>query len=167
MPAERVRLAGRAALTLPVVVAARRIPAGRAITAADLRVERWRAERVRPGTAAALEEVVGRQLRRPLGEGQAVAAGRSGPGSGDRAQRDRHRRGGGRLPAAQRCAGRALADAAVGEAVPVMNPASRAVIEAVAIGPGRARAVFGAAPLPPVPETMSPTAAIAARLANR
>jgi hypothetical protein len=48
-----------------------------------------------------------------------------------------------------------------------MNPASRAVIEAIAIGPGRARAVFGAAPLAAVPDTQSPTAAIAARLANR
>lgn len=166
MPAERVRLAGRAVMTLPVVVAARRVPAGRAVTAADLRIERWRAERVRPGTAAGLEDVVGRQLRRPLGEGQAVALADLAPAAAiARNEIVTVEVAEGSLLLSLR--GRALADAAVGEAVPVMNPASRAVIEAVAIGPGRARAVFGAAPLPPVPETMSPTAAIAARLANR
>jgi flagella basal body P-ring formation protein FlgA len=64
-------------------------------------------------------------------------------------------------------AGRALSDAALGETVAVLNPASRLIIEGEATGPGRVRATFGAAPVARVPDTVSPTAAIAARLANR
>ena len=43
--------------------------------------------------------------------------------------------------------GRALDAAAIGEVVQVMNLASRQVVEAEAIGPGRVRVRHGAAPL--------------------
>ncbi|MCS6932168.1 MAG: flagellar basal body P-ring formation chaperone FlgA [Acetobacteraceae bacterium] len=165
-PPERLRLAGRAAVMVPVVVAVRRIPAGRPIGAADLREERWRAERVRPGMAASLAEVAGRQSRRPIGEGQPVVLSDLAAASViSRNETVTVEVEQGALALTLR--GRALADAALGEAVPVMNPSSRAVIETIAIGPGRVRAAFGAAPVATVPDTQSPTAAIAARLANR
>ena len=43
--------------------------------------------------------------------------------------------------------GRAMAAAARGEVVPVMNLASRSVVEAEAIGPGRVRVAFGSTPV--------------------
>lgn len=165
-PAERLRLAGRAVVTVPVIVAIRRIPAGQAIRAADLREERWAAERVRPGMAGSIAEVVGRQSRRPLGEGQPV------PASDLAAAAVIARNDAVTVEVVQggltlTLRGRAMADAAAGEAVPVLNPASRMVIEGEAIGLGRVRAAFGAAPFTRIPDNVSPTAAIAARLANR
>jgi flagella basal body P-ring formation protein FlgA len=165
-PAERLRIAGRAVASLPVVVAARRIPAGQAIRAADRRGARGPAERVRPGMAATLAEVAGRQSRRPVGEGQPVPL--ADLAAATVVTRNEQvvvevAQGGLTLT----LAGRALSDAALGETVAVLNPASRLIIEGEATGPGRVRATFGAAPVARVPDTVSPTAAIAARLANR
>jgi flagella basal body P-ring formation protein FlgA len=43
--------------------------------------------------------------------------------------------------------GRAMASAARGEVVPVMNLASRSIVEGQAIGPGRVRFAFGSTPV--------------------
>ena len=43
--------------------------------------------------------------------------------------------------------GRAMATAARGEVVAVMNLAARSVVEGQAIGPGRVRVAFGSAPV--------------------
>jgi flagella basal body P-ring formation protein FlgA len=142
----RARLAGRALATVPVVVATRRLAVGEIVGAADLREIRLRAERVRPGAAQRAEEVVGRQLRRPIAANlpyvmvdliapQVVAKNQlvlmllDGPGLTMTAQ------------------GRALEAAARGELVPVMNLVSRSIIEAQVIGPGRVRVLPGAVPL--------------------
>jgi flagella basal body P-ring formation protein FlgA len=116
--------------------------------------------------AATLEEVAGRQSRRPVGVGQPVPL--ADLAAAPVVTRNEQVlvevvQGGLTLT----LAGRALADAALGERVPVLNPASRLMIEGEAVGPGRVRATFGAAPLARVPDNVSPTAAIAARLANR
>lgn len=142
----RGRLTGRALATVPVVVATRRLAVGDVVGAADLREVRMRAERVRPGTAQRAEEVAGRQLRRPIAanlpyvlvdlaaptviaRNQAVLMVLDGPGLAMTAQ------------------GRAMDAAARGERVAVMNLASRSIVEAVAIGPGRVRVAPGAVPL--------------------
>jgi flagella basal body P-ring formation protein FlgA len=146
MATQRLRIAGRALPTAPVVVAARRLAVGEVVRAADIEERRVRAERVRPGTAQRAEDVVGLQLRRPIGtdfpfmladlvaaavvrKNQPVLMVLDGPGLSMTAQ------------------GRALQDAARGERVPVMNLLSRSVIEAEAIGPGRVRVLPGAVPL--------------------
>jgi len=146
MPAGRARIAGRAAPTAAVVVATRRLALGQVVAAGDLRVARQRAERVRPGLAADPSLIVGRALRRPVAEGSGfalvdlalpavvergatVTLVMEGPGLSMTAQ------------------GRALAAAARGEAVQVMNLASRAVVEGQAVGPGRVRVAFGSAPV--------------------
>lgn len=146
MPTQRQRIAGRAAPTLPVVVATRRLALGEVVRPADVEERRLRAERVRPGAAQHAEEVVGRQLRRPIGadlpfmtadlvapavvgRNQPVLMVLEAPGLALTAQ------------------GRALADAALGERVQVMNLASRSVVEAVATGPGRVRVTHGLPPL--------------------
>jgi flagella basal body P-ring formation protein FlgA len=119
---------------------------GEVVRASDIEERRLRAERVRPGMAQRAEDVIGRQLRRPIGtdmpfvtvdlvapvviaKNQAVLMLLEAPGIALTAQ------------------GRALDAAAIGEVVQVMNLASRQVVEAEAIGPGRVRVRPGAAPL--------------------
>ena len=146
MAMQRLRIAGRVAPTVPVVLAARRMAVGEVVRATDIEERRLRAERVRPGMAQRAEDVVGRQLRRPIGsampfvtidlvapvvvtKNQVVLMMLDAPGLTLTAQ------------------GRALEAAAIGEVVQVMNLASRQVVEAEAIGPGRVRVRHGAAPL--------------------
>ena len=146
MASWRGRITGRALPTVPVVVATRRLAVGDIIGPEDLRETRLRAERVRPGTAQRAEEVAGRQLRRPIAanlpyvlvdlaaprivaKNQMVLMLLDGPGLTMTAQ------------------GRAMAAAAHGERLPVMNLVSRSVVEAEAIGPGRVRVMPGAVPL--------------------
>jgi len=146
MPVLRHRVAGRALATVPVVVATRRMAVGDVVGPADARLTRQRAERVRPGAAQRLEQVVGQQLRRPISTELAFMSADLGaptliarnevvlmvvdaPGLSLTAQ------------------GRAMEPAARGATIPVMNLASRSIVEAQAIGPGRVRILAGATPL--------------------
>lgn len=146
MATQRQRLAGRAMPTTTVVVAARRLAVGEVIAARDIDERRIRAERVRPGTAQRAADVVGRQLRRPIGsdlpfmlsdlvapvvvaKNQPVLMVLDAPGLALTAR------------------GRALEDAGMGDTVRVMNLLSRSVVEAEAIGPGRVRVTQGAVPV--------------------
>jgi len=146
MPTHRQRLVGRAMPTTMVIVATRRLAVGDVVSRGDIELRRMRIERVRPGTAQRAEDVLGRQLRRPIGPGlpfmladlaapivvakhQPVLMVLDAPGISLTAR------------------GRALEDASLGETVRVMNLASRAVIEAQAIGPGRVRVTPGAQPI--------------------
>jgi flagella basal body P-ring formation protein FlgA len=146
MAMQRLRVAGRVAPTVPVVLAARRMAVGEIVRAGDIEERRLRAERVRPGMAQRAEDVIGRQLRRPVGtdmpfatvdllapeiiaKNQAVLMLLDAPGMTLTAQ------------------GRALEAASRGAMVRVMNLASRQVVEAEAIGPGQVRVRHGAAPL--------------------
>jgi flagella basal body P-ring formation protein FlgA len=145
-PSQRLRIAGRAMATAPVVVATRRLGLGDVIRAADVRLTRLRVERVRPGAAETPDQVIGQQLRRPMTEGLPVMTGDLGP-----------------PPVVSKNAlvvmtleapglsltvqGRALADAPQGGVVQVMNLESNAVVEAQAIAPGRVRVAMGAVPV--------------------
>jgi flagella basal body P-ring formation protein FlgA len=146
MPMLRLRIAGRAVPTLPVVVATRRLALGDVVGAGDARLVRLRAERVRPGAAERLDQVLGQQLQRPLGgempfqRGDLAAPALVGrntlvtmvveaPGISLTAQ------------------GRALEAGPRGGLVPVMNLGSRTVVEGQVTGPGRVRVTMGAAPL--------------------
>ena len=59
--------------TEPVLVAAADLPAGLALTDADVKVAHWPAELVPPGGMPSLEEVVGAVLATPLRAGEAVS----------------------------------------------------------------------------------------------
>ncbi|MBW8271248.1 flagellar basal body P-ring formation chaperone FlgA [Caldovatus aquaticus] len=146
MPLLRQRLAGRAVATVPVVVATRRLAVGEVVGPGDARLVRLRAERVRPGAAQRLDQVVGQQLRRPIAPEVIFAAADLGPPEVIRRN----------APVlmlldapglALTAQGRALESAALGAVVPVMNLASRAVVQAEAIGPGRVRVLPGAVPV--------------------
>ncbi len=145
-PSQRLRLAGRALPTQPAMVAARRLALGDVLRAADLRQTRLRADRIRPGTAESPEQVVGQQLRRPLAEGTAVQTADLAPPNvvAKNALVTMLLEAPGLSLAIQ---GRALADAAQGGLVQVMNLESRAVVEAQATGPGRVRVAMGSVPV--------------------
>jgi flagella basal body P-ring formation protein FlgA len=146
MGAQRMRLAGRAAPTVPLVVATRRLALGEIIRPGDARLVRVRAERVRPGQAQQLDQVVGQELRRPMAIEQGFALVDLGPPSIVRKNEavtlllD--------APGLQLSVqGRALESAARGMNVPVMNLASRNIVEGVAIAPGRVRVAMGSIPV--------------------
>jgi flagella basal body P-ring formation protein FlgA len=147
MPAQRQRLAGRALPTVPVVVATRRLALGEVVGPADARLTRQRAERVRPGMAQQLDQVVGQELRRPMAAEQGFPLVDLGPPSivQKNALVTLQLDAGGLQLSAQ---GRALESAARGARVPVMNLASRNVVEGVAIAPGRVRVAMGTMPTP-------------------
>jgi flagella basal body P-ring formation protein FlgA len=138
MATQRHRLTGRIVPTAPAVVAIRRLAAGEVVGAADLRLVRLPASRLRPGVVTRPEQAVGQALRRPAAPDQPLL-------TTDLSQPLAVERGAtvtmlfeapGVTLAAQ---GRALESAARGAALPVMNLASRVVVEAVAIAPGRVR----------------------------
>lgn len=146
--AQRMRLAGRAVPTLEVVVATRRLALGEVLSPGDARLVRLRAERVRPGQAQRLDQVLGQELRRPMAVEQSFALVDLSPPS--IVQRNTLVTLLLDAPGLQLAVqGRALQSAARGEMLPVMNLSSRSVVEGVAIAPGRVRVAMGSVPLPP------------------
>ncbi|MBI0535380.1 flagella basal body P-ring formation protein FlgA [Roseomonas sp. KE2513] len=150
VPTLRLRLAGRAVATSVVVIATRRLALGEVVQAEDLRLVRQRAERVRPGLATDPGQVVGKALRRPVAEGLPFAmVDLSAPAVIERNATVLMLIDGPGLSLTAQ--GRAMAPAARGEVVPVMNLSSRAMVQAEAIGPGRVRVAFGSVPSGSVP----------------
>ena len=134
----RLRLSGRASATVPVAIAARRLPLGAVPGPADVQLVRMRVERVRPGLAVDVSQVVGQQLRRPVTQGAPFAlVDLSVPVLVEKNTLvtlllDT----GGMTLTAQ---GRAMESAGHGAVVTVMNTSSRQVVEGRVIGPGRVR----------------------------
>ncbi|HEY4251058.1 MAG TPA: flagellar basal body P-ring formation chaperone FlgA [Roseomonas sp.] len=146
MPALRARIAGRALPTMPVAVATRRLLLGDVVGPGDVQVVQMRAERVRPGTAQRLQDVVGRQLRRPIGSNTPFATADLGaPNLVARFEPVTLQLEAPGLSLA--AVGRALDSGALGEVVAVMNLGSRLVVEGVVTGPGRVRVAPGAPPI--------------------
>jgi len=146
MPTLRMRVTGRAIATVPAVVATRRLATGDVVGPQDAKLVQMRVERVRPGAAQRLEDVVGQQLRRSIStdlpfmgadlaapqliaKNETVLMVLEGQGLSLTAQ------------------GRALEPAPRGGRLSVMNLASRHVVAAEAIGPGRVRVTLGAPPI--------------------
>ncbi|WP_043343237.1 flagellar basal body P-ring formation chaperone FlgA [Belnapia moabensis] len=146
MPVQRQRLAGRAVQTVPAVAATRRLAAGEIPRPGDLRPIRLRAERARPGLAERPDQVIGQQLHRPVAADAPIALADLGPPAlvEKNALVTMQLESPGLSLSAQ---GRALEAGPRGGLVPVMNLASRAVIEGEVIGPGRVRIAPGATPL--------------------
>ncbi|NKE47474.1 flagellar basal body P-ring formation protein FlgA [Roseomonas frigidaquae] len=142
MATQRIRLAGRAVATLPVVLAVRRLGVGDVVRPQDVRLARIPANRLRAGAAERLDQAVGQALRRPTSPGQPLmVASLSEPlvierGSTVTMQYE--------IPGLSVTAlGRAMEGAARDAVLAVMNLNSRIVVEARAIGPGRVRVEAG------------------------
>ncbi|MDO9709364.1 flagellar basal body P-ring formation chaperone FlgA [Paracraurococcus lichenis] len=146
MPVLRQRIAGRALPTLAAVVATRRLSLGEVVGPGDARLLRLRAERVRPGTADQLDQVLGQQLRRPMGAEAPFLRADLGPPPlvEKNALVTMVVEAPGLALTAQ---GRSLEAGPRGGLVPVMNLASRTVVEGQVIGPGHVRVAMGAAPI--------------------
>jgi flagella basal body P-ring formation protein FlgA len=137
-PTQRLRVAGRVVPTVPMLVAARRMAPGEIVRAQDVRLVRVPASRLRPGAAQAEEGVVGQALRRPAAPDQPLLlADLAAPAAVERGQTvTMVFEVPGMVLTAQ---GRAMDAAGRGATVPVMNLATRAVVEASVIAPGRVR----------------------------
>lgn len=145
-PAIHMPLAGRTHAMLDLVVPTRRVLPSDVLRAEDLRPVRVRAETIRVETAREPGDAIGFAPRRPLSAGQPLALADlmrpalvhkgkpvmlvlDGPGLTLAAQ------------------GLALEDGAAGAHIRVQNPSSRAVLEAIVLGPDRARVLPDSAPV--------------------
>ena len=142
------RVSGHTQAMVEAVVTATRLLPGTVLTAADVRLVRMPAERVPPGAVRRIEDAVGKQLR------VQIAAGSPLPLS-DLTAPLLVRRDGRVLMLAEgpgmslTAEGRALEAGAAGEHIRVLNPVSRAVVDAVVIGEARVRVDPDAPPLTP------------------
>lgn len=141
---QRVRVMGRTWQAVAAAAPVRRIAAGEVIRPDDIRIERVRAERAQG--LADPDAVAGLAARRPLAPGQLLAerdVGKPVIVARNSAVTVSLMIAGMSL-AAQ---GRALEEGTQGAVIRVQNVASRAVLEAEVIGPGRVRVAPGSMPL--------------------
>lgn len=135
-----LELTGTAIETAEAVVTLRPLARGTLVTADDVALRRVDVRRLRPGALATVDEVVGLQTRRPLRASDSIA-----PGDlelpqivmrGELVTLIFEKPG---LVLTGR--GKALAAAAEGEIVPILNEQSRRTIEGIAIAPGKVRVI--------------------------
>src|SRR6185437_16109147 len=122
MPPVTMRLAGRVQETIEVPIATTRLPAGAVLRAGDVHMARIRAALARDDVVREPGQAIGMALRHSVSAGLTVAA-----------------------------QGQALDPGAMGERVRVLNPVSRAVLEAEVTGPGQVRVRPDSVPLVPAP----------------
>jgi flagella basal body P-ring formation protein FlgA len=150
-PPVRARLAGRVVELVAIPVAVRRLGAGASLTESDVRIAQLAPDRVPADAVRDLAELQGQVLRRPLTPGAPI--GRSELGGRLQVLKDGAVSMSIELPGLVVTAqGRALENGARGDVVQVMNIASRAVVEATVIGPGRVRVTPGSLPVSRAPE---------------
>ena len=148
MDAGAWRVTGRAQPMLEVAVAASRLLPGTILSAADLRLARLPSARVPAGAAHRIEDAVGKQLRIQAAPGTPLPlADLVVPTLVKRDARVLMLAEGPSLSLTAE--GRALESGASGEHIRVLNPTSRAVLDAVVIGEGRVRMDPQAPPLTP------------------
>jgi len=140
------RISGQVDELIELPVATARLPAGTVLRAEDVHMARVRAALANREMARQLTDAIGLQLRHQVSAGQPLAL-------ADLSHPEVVRRGSdvlmlldspGIVLTAQ---GKAMDGGAMGERIRVMNPVSRAVIEADVIGADRVRVSPGALPL--------------------
>jgi flagella basal body P-ring formation protein FlgA len=146
MAMQRMRLSGTLLEMVDVPVPARRLPAGSVIQAEDLQMTRLRADALRGEVARLPTQAVGLAVRHAALPGQPIALEDLGrPAAvqkGAWVTMQLESRG-----IALVAQGQALQAGGIGERIRVLNPSSRAVVEAEIIGTGRVRVTPGSAPL--------------------
>ena len=142
------RVAGRVQDMVEVAVAATHLLPGTILSAADLRLARLPADRVPTSAVGAIADAVGKELRVQLPSGAPLP--QSDLKAPTLVRRDMHVLMLGDRPGLTLTAeGRALDSGSLGEHVKVMNPLSRAVVDAVVIAEGQVRVDPDAPPLSP------------------
>ncbi|MBN9562569.1 MAG: flagellar basal body P-ring formation protein FlgA [Alphaproteobacteria bacterium] len=141
-----MRLAGRVQETIEVPIATTRLPAGAVLRAGDVHMARIRAALARDDVAREPQQAIGMALRHSISAGQPLPM-------ADLVRPSIVEKGGavqmllnstGLTVAAQ---GQALESGAMGERIRVLNPVSRAVLEAEVTGPGQVRVQPDSLPL--------------------
>jgi flagellar basal body P-ring formation protein FlgA len=141
-----LRVVGRVDDTMELPVATARLLPGSVLRAADVRMARVRATTIRGEVVRRLEDAVGMQTKRQLAAGQPL-------GTGDLVRPSIVARGATVMMVldspgiALTAQGQATEAGSIGDRIRVLNPASRAVIEAVVIGPDRVRVTPESAPM--------------------
>ena len=152
------RIVGRVYETIEAPVAAGRLLAGMILGPADMRLARVRAGLVRTEIARLPGQAIGKALRHTVPAGQPLPLADLQPPA-------LVQKGGLVLMQLQSpgltltSQGQALEPGALGERIRVLNPASRAVIDAHVIGPGQVRIEPGSAPIVPAARGRSEVAA--------
>lgn len=146
MAMQRMRLSGTAQEMLDMPVPVRRLNAGSVVQAEDLHLARVRAGAARGEMVREPGQAVGMTLRRQLVAGQPVPLAEltRTPTVMKGARVVMELRAGGLDLSAP---GVALEAGVLGERIRVVNPTSRAVVEAEVVGPERVRVLPGSAPL--------------------
>ena len=123
------------------------VPSGAVLRAGDVKLARVRADLLRGEVLDTVDRAAGYTLRRPVPAGQPLlAADLTRPAAvakGARVTMDL------RAPGLQiALQGVAMAAGALGDQIPVLNPASRMLVQGEVVGPGRVAVAAGSAPIP-------------------
>jgi flagella basal body P-ring formation protein FlgA len=142
----RQRVAGTLHEMAEVPVPVRRLAPGMVVMASDLQFQRVRVAALRGEVARMPEQAVGMAVRRVALPGQALQlADLSRPVAVQKGARVMMQLVSGGL--ALTAQGQALEAGTVGERIQVLNPGSRAVLEAEVVGPDRVRVTAGSTPV--------------------
>jgi flagella basal body P-ring formation protein FlgA len=141
-----LRISGQVDEVMELPVAISRLPAGAVLRPDDVRLARVHLGMVHGEVTHALSEAVGMQLRHPVAAGE--------PFSADNLMRPTMVRSGSNVAMglvapgiSLRGEGVAMDSGAVGERIRVLNPTSRAIVQAEVIGPGQVRVAPDGIPL--------------------
>jgi flagellar basal body P-ring formation protein FlgA len=141
-PLQRLRVAGRVQEMVEAVVAARRLAAGTAILAGDVKIERVPVD-ARQDAATQTDQVVGLAPRHSLNSGQPVALSDLHRATmvrkGDLVEMQLQSPG-----LSVNATGNAAEPGGLGDRIGVVNPISGAVVEAEIVGPDQVRVLPGA-----------------------
>jgi flagella basal body P-ring formation protein FlgA len=138
MPLQRMRLAGRVQEMTEIAVPVQRLPAGHVIARGDLQMTRVRVGAFRGDVVREPGQALGQALRRQIQPGQAVAMSDIGaPVVIQKGARVMMRLESAGLQVS--AAGIATEQGSIGQHISVMNPSSRALVDAVILGPDLVR----------------------------
>ncbi len=145
-----MRIAGRVQETVEVPIATSRLPAGAVLRSEDVHMARIRTSLARDDVAREPGQAIGMALRHPVSAGQPLPiADLVRPSIVEKGAAVQMLLDSAGLTLAAQ--GQALEPGAMGERVRVLNPVSRAVLEAEVTGPGQVRVRPDSIPLVPAP----------------
>ncbi len=145
---QKIRVAGIAIEMIEIPVPAHRLLAGSVVRAEDIQLVRMRAGPMLSESARTTDQILGLAARRTISRGQPIARADLGqPVLVAKGTRVALQLQSGALIVS--ATGQAMDSGALGDRITVLNPTSRAIIEAEITGPGRVRVLPDSAPIIP------------------